>query len=1009
MPVLLTLVCLSVGVAIAWPLSRAMGRRAGWILAMLYLLATAFFTPAALPVLTGTTDINATDFSVPWVPGLDVNFAFHTDGIGVLFTYIALVIGAVVFLYATKYLTDEENHTSFYLVMTIFTLSMVGLVLTNDLVVLFISWELTSLASFLLIARSGLGGQAASMRTLLITFIGGLTLLAAVTLMAFTAGTTNITEVLAHGMWSDLGFTTLVAVLIMIAAATKSAQFPFHVWLPDAMAAATPVSAYLHAAAVVKAGIFLLMRFSPAFHDNMTWNLTLVFLGLFTSIIGGWFAFAQPDLKKLMAYSTVSQLGLIVAAIGTGSEIGMTAAIIHTIAHALFKSGLFMMVGVVDHATGTRMISRMPQLYKAMPVSFAVTLLGTAAMAGIPPLFGFLSKETILTAVLEHPAGTGVGIAALIMAGLGAILTFSYSAKILFGAFIFGERDIPIHPTPVMLLLPAALPIVASAALVFMLPVMERFTAPMVSDGLGIAAEPHYTLWHGINAELITTLLVIAAGALLLTQHRKLWPWVEQKGATITGAEVIAAITGTMTKTAARTARITNSIHAATHVAPMLVGFAAILVAGAITLSANGQLPPLVENLNRPIDLVVLVLLIGAVTTLIRARTRLAATLALSTVGASAVVQIISLGAPDVALTQLLVESLTIIVIMLVLQKLPLDFGKKHKFSIGKFAFALAIGLGAGLGAFTLLGRRERSEIATYFLENTQEITGGANPVNVIIVEFRALDTMGELIVLGMAGVAIVAILSTIKNRHLDPQGTDSPGYVPEPNIPLRADNTAAARGIRVAWGNVVQLQLMLRVIVPVMVIISALIFWRGHNEPGGGFIAALVGSGVIGLLYLSTSTDRQIGPPRLAIYLVGAGVGIAVLTGIWGLVAAGSFLAPMSTYVGSVALSSALVFDLGVYLAVLGLLMVSFNLLGTSTVAQIDPSFTGEVDGRSHKLKEWGAQPQDEGVVEYTRERADEAYEGQLTGPRDEIAPTKIKASTTYISSGRKPKEVGR
>ncbi|MFC0582961.1 DUF4040 family protein [Micrococcoides hystricis] len=1009
MPVLLTLGCLSLSVALAWPLSRVMGRHAGWVLAPLYVLAAALFTPAALPVLTGNADTTATDYSIPWVPGLGVDFAFHTDGIGVLFTYIATLIGAIVFLYATKYLTDKENHTSFYLVMTIFTLAMVGLVLTNDLVVLFICWELTSLASFLLIARSGTGGQEASLRTLLLTFIGGLTLLAAVALMAFTAGTTAITEVLGHTMWSDVGFTTLVVVLIIIAAGTKSAQFPFHVWLPDAMAAATPVSAYLHAAAVVKAGIFLLMRFSPAFHENLTWSTTLVFLGLITSIVGGWFAFAQPDLKKLMAYSTVSQLGLIVAAIGTGTELGMIAAIIHTIVHALFKSGLFMMVGVIDHATGTRQLDRMPQLYKAMPVSFIVTLLGTAAMAGLPPLFGFLSKESILTAVYEHPLGAGVGISALVLAGIGAVLTFSYCAKILVGAFITGEADKDIHPTPAMLIIPAALPILASAVLVFFLPAVEKFITPMVDAGLPIQSHPHLTLWHGFTPPLFVTLAVFVIGFILLAKYKSVWPYVERKGKTITGAEVIAAITGVITRASIRLGRVTDSMHAATHVAPMLAGLGAIGFASLFVFGSSGSLAPFTPGINHPIDAVVLVLIIAAVATLIFATTRLAATLALSAIGGLAVVQIISLGAPDVALTQLLVEALTIIVIMLVLQKLPLTFGSKHRFQPGKFTFAALVGLGAGAAAFTFLGRRERSDVARYYLENTQEITGGDNIVNVILVEFRALDTMGELIVLGMTGVAIIAILSTIRNDKLDPTGSKDPAFTPEPELALRGPESAAARGVRISWGNVVQLQLMLRMIVPILTILSAIIFWRGHNEPGGGFIAALVGSAVVGLLYLSTSTDRQIGPPRLPVYLIGAGVGIAVLTGFWGLLGAGSFLEPIGTYFLGQHLSTALVFDLGVYLAVLGLMMVAFNLLGTSTVKQLDPTFGVDEAETKHSVAEWGISHEAEERPEYTRERTDESVSGPLPGPMDEIGPTKIKPHTQYIASGTKPKEVGR
>src|SRR5690606_30668872 len=321
-----------------------------------------------------------------------------------------------------------------------FTASMVGLVLADDLVLLFVTWEMTSIASFLLIARSGRGGQAASMRTLFITFLGGLSLLAAVSLMVVRLGTSSITQVLAADVWSqDPAFTTLVAVLVAVAACTKSAQFPFHVWLPDAMAAATPVSAYLHAAAVVKAGIFLLMRFSPLFHDVPVWNATLITVGLLTCALGGFFALQKTDLKKLMAYSTVSQLGLIVAAIGVGTEYALAAAVLHTIAHALFKSGLFMMVGVIAHSTGTRDVRRLPELRRAMPLAFWTTVLGSASMAGIPPMLGFVSKEAVFTGLLEAPGPAWTGWVTLVVAAAASVLTFAYCAKIVFHGFVDGR------------------------------------------------------------------------------------------------------------------------------------------------------------------------------------------------------------------------------------------------------------------------------------------------------------------------------------------------------------------------------------------------------------------------------------------------------------------------------------------------------------------------------------------------------------------------------------------
>ena len=419
----MTLVWLLVALAavpvLAVPLTGALQRRAGWPLALAFLALAAAMVPSAREVLDG----GEVTWTAAWLPALDVDLALRMDGLGLVFVMIALLIGAAVLVYSVEYL-GEGRQLGFYLWMTVFALGMVGLVLADDLVLLFACWEITSLASFLLIARSGSGAESASARTLFMTFFGGLTLLLAVVLMVVATGTTSLSQALASDVWTERpGFTAVVAVLVAVAGFTKAAQFPFHPWLPDAMAAATPVSAYLHAAAVVKAGIYLMLRFSEAFSEVPVWNALLISVGLFTAAMAALFAFQQHDLKRLMAYSTVSQLGLITAAIGVGTEKALTAAVIHTIAHALFKSGLFMMVGVIDHAAGTRDIRRLPELRRVMPWSFATVVLGTASMAGIPPMLGFVSKETILGSMLEAPGPAWVGVLALAAAGLGSVLT----------------------------------------------------------------------------------------------------------------------------------------------------------------------------------------------------------------------------------------------------------------------------------------------------------------------------------------------------------------------------------------------------------------------------------------------------------------------------------------------------------------------------------------------------------------------------------------------------------
>ena len=976
MSLLWTLLVLVAALAVVAPLTRVLGRNTGWPLAGLYLASWVAFLPAIREVLGG----GETTWSVPWVPELGVDLAFRADGLGVVFGSIALLIGAVVLVYATRYL-EPGRQLGFYLVMALFTVSMVGLVLADDLILLFICWELTSLASFLLIAQGGRYGELASMRTLLITFVGGLTMIPAIMLIIVLTGTTSVTEALAHPVWStNPGLTALVAVLVAIAAMTKSAQFPFHLWLPDAMAASTPVSAYLHAAAVVKAGIFLLMRFSPAFHDTLVWNVLLLVVGLWTALLGGRVALQQTDLKKLMAYSTVSQLGLIVATIGIGTEYALTAAVLHTIAHAMFKSGLFMMVGVVDHATHTRDLRRLPQLYRQMPWSFAVVVLGTASMAGVPPMLGFISKELMLAAMRQAPGEAWAGWAALVVMAAGAVLTFAYSVRIVFGGFVDGRDPRPVHGTTPGLFLPAALPIVVSVPLAFAVGLLDVPVGRAVKAALPhLEPETHLYLWHGFTVELLVTALVIAAGVAVILRRHQLQPAFERTVLPFDGVGVIERLHVLSRALGVRANRPVEADYATRHAAAIIATFT--LVIGAGLLAVIPSMPPVTPGLSQPIDAVLLLLITASVVMVVAARSRLAATVSLSAVGILATVQIIALGAPDVGLTQLLVEALTIIVIMLVLQKLPLTFGSPTRLiRSSSLLLALAAGVVFGGATWVLTGRRERSPVAQWYLTEGPEYAGADNIVNVILVEFRALDTLGELTVLGMAGVAIVAVLSSVKDRYLEPEHEDD---LPEPR--LRAGGTTAERAIREAWPNLVPLQLVLRVTGPLLLLISFVLFMRGHNAPGGGFIAALVASAAIGLLYLSTSRDRRIGPARLPLYLIGGGVAFAILTGIVGLVVADSFLEPIYGYVFTEHVSTSMLFDLGVFAAVVGLITVAFNLLGSTP---------RPAPGESTGL------------------RVDEAVEGALFSRPESVTrerQPRVNASTTHILDGAPPRELGR
>ena len=998
---------------LAWPLTRIFGRAAGWPLAALYLLGAVALTS---PISLAMADMPVEVVRIPWVPARDWTLDLFADPTGLFFAMLALVIGAIVLIYSTSYLPGRDRsgegprrgpqHYGFYQLMTLFTVSMLGLVLTDSLILLFICWELTSLASFALIANSGRKAYSSALRTLVLTFVGGLVLLAAVVAMWLRTGTTSISQILGHEVWAtDSGFTAAIAVAVAVAAFTKSAQFPFHFWLPDAMAAITPVSAYLHAAAVVKAGIFLLMRFSPIFHDVAVWNALLVTVGMGTAIMAALFALQKTDLKQLMAYSTVSQLGWIIATIGIGTQAALAAAALHTLAHALFKSGLFMLVGVVDHEAGSRDIRDLGPIWRRMPWTFGATVLGAAAMAGIPPTLGFVSKESMLTSFSDVAGGHVTAVTVLLAAAVvGAILTFLYCARIIMGGFlglykrdrgaagadaeaVAGEAQttVPdaadVHEAPVRLWLPAAIPAVIGLPLAMFVGILDapiaaiakaaagplgwqplyhdRIARPPLPDDFNPADleyEPHLSLWHGVTLELGITALILIVGALLVWQRRPLDRALARELLPFTGASLLESLMRSVSSAGRALLRPTASDSPARHAGALVATVCLYgLGLGVWALTTGATLPPQLGNLNRTIDSILLIVVVVAVLGLCAAQSRLAAVVLLSAVGIAVTVQIFGLGAPDVGLTQLLVEALTIIVFMLVLRRLPKDFIAPTR---ARRNAAIVLGVAAGLAATTAVlvfnGRRERSPIGMYLLENGPEITGGANVVNTILVEFRALDTFGEVSVLGVAGIAILAVLGSVRsrasNQTVDNQDDD---FLPG----TEKSDGRASNALEDATRNTAPLRLLSRTVAPVLGVVAIMLLWRGHNEPGGGFIAALVAACAFALYYLSRESDSPVSRPSTPVMLIGGGLMLAGLTGVGGY-ALGAFLEPAHWYILGQHITSALIFDLGVFAGVLGLVMTAFNTLGAGGTA-VDavpgtelPGHTGQVDRAAERAE---------------------------------------------------------
>ena len=911
--VLLTLLA----VVLAVPLSHWLGRHAGWLL-WIPLAASAWALSQAMYSSGG----EVIEY-YPWIPDFfQVGFHLRLDGLSLVFSLLVTIIGAGVLFYSAKYLGTTKIK-SFYLSMTTFALAMLVLVLANDVMVLYVAWEATTLASFFLIARSGSHARKPAVRTLLVTILGGLALLAAVAIMIAATGTTVITEILVSDLWSQPTSVTWIILMLVLAAFTKSAQFPFQSWLPDSMVAISPVSAYLHAAAMVKAGIYLLLLFSPVLAGNTLWLVLLVGSGLLTALMGAVSALRRYDLKELLAYSTMSQLGYLVALIGLGTPAALTAAIVHTIAHALFKSALFLAVGVIDHQAETRDMRMLTVRNMAMPATLAIIIVGSASMAGLPPLLGFVSKESLFAAFLAAPLPGAIPVVLTAIVVVIAVCTFAYSGRLVLGAM--GRYRSPKHWINTPRGTTANRQTVSEASVSFwgypavnaslslilgILPfVLTSVVAAAASAALGAETEVDLALWHGINPAFGLSMMVIVLGPIAVWYLPVIEAFLVPRPLSFSGLGVVEKLRQATIEFGAMVGSWTSGLNPGRHLVVPSVLLAGLAIAGWLTIDA---LPAQQANLTRWTDWLLVALVAVGVVATIRARTRLAAIAVLGTVGFSVTLWFFALGSVDVALTQLLVEILTVVVMVLLLHRLPKTFGKGEKLSKVGVIAALAAGFAAFAGTYALTGRRGMSDPAQYFTQQGTEVTGGNNLVNVILVEFRALDTLGELTVLGVAGVAVAALLAS-----------RSPS-------PVRNATILKTSPLSDPGHNATYLRTFSKIAVPVLVIVSLVLLIRGHNEPGGGFIAALLTGSVFAVLYLAAPSNDTAPIRWPYMGLTGAGVALGSAVGIYGLID-GSFLKPIYLDLFGFELNTSLLFDIGVYFAVLGLILGVFNMLGSA------------------------------------------------------------------------------
>ncbi|MDY7115452.1 monovalent cation/H+ antiporter subunit A [Halomonas sp. SSL-5] len=882
------------------------------VLALLLMLAQ-------LPALSAG---EALRFSVAWIPSLGLDLAFRLDGLSLLFNLLILGIGLLILLYAHYYLSPEEPFGRFYAYLILFMASMVGIVMSDNLILLWLYWELTSLSSFLLIGfwshRSD--ARKGARMALTVTGAGGLALLAGLLLLGDMVGSYAMDDVLAGGeaILADPRYPIMLA-LVLLGAFTKSAQFPFQFWLPHAMAAPTPVSAYLHSATMVKAGIFLMARLHPAIAGSELWSAVVSLVGMATMLYGAWFALVKTDLKGILAFSTVSHLGLITVLLGIGSPMAVLAALFHILNHATFKAALFMSAGIIDHETGTRELGRLGGLKKAMPVTALLTSVAGAAMAGVPLLNGFISKEMFFTETLETPVLAGLSWVLPVLAALGGILSVAYSLRLVHAVFFKPAKEGPPkapHEPPWLMRAPVEL-LVALCVILGLAPVLaEGLLGLAVEAVLGEPLAFHLAIWHGLNLPLAMSAIALVAGVIAYWRHADLRHFHRGFGP-VDARLVFEAALQRLARWSERSLARFDGGSLQRYMTWLL--FASLLMGG-LGLSRMSGLTGALGN--QPIDGVVLLgaalLVFGGIATAVTHRFRLISLIMLSVVGLVVSLTFARFSAPDLALTQLSVEVVTMILLMLALfflpQKTPTESSNRR--NLRDVVLAGSLGLVVASLNYAVL-TRGNTPISGFFLENSVPGGGGHNVVNVILVDFRGFDTLGEITVLALAGLAIFKLLNRLRvfMPHSDGEGRVwSPDRYP-----------AILTSISMA-------------LLPLALLVSAFIFLRGHNQPGGGFIAGLITAVALILLYMARGVEwaqQRLDFPYQPVAI--AGVGVATLTGLGSWLFGYPFLTSSFGYfslplVGKFELATAMLFDLGVYLAVVGATLMILANLGKVT-----------------------------------------------------------------------------
>lgn len=877
-----------------------------------------------------------------WLPQLGIDFSFRLDALGLIFALLITGIGTLIYIYTYYYLNPKNSLSKLYALLMLFMSAMLGISLSNNLIILLVFWELTSISSFLLVGywHNYDAAQRGSRMALTITGMGGLAMLGGFILLGQITNTYEIDQIanMRESIQSHALFVPTL-LLILMGAFTKSAQFPFHFWLPNAMAAPTPVSAYLHSATMVKAGIFLLARLMPIFVGSALYHNLVTSVGLITLCMAAFFAIFKEDLKGLLAYSTISHLGLIVCLLGIGSPLAVAAAIFHIINHATFKAALFMIAGIIDHETGTRDLRKLSGVWQLLPFTATLTMITAASMAGVPLTNGFLSKEMFFTELLANLSGS-VAVLAAIIATFAGLFAVAYSVRLVHGVFFDGDlgRNVPnkdAHEPPLGMRAPAIL-LATLCIAVGILPAL--LVEHIVNAGARASSHlpnfegVHLAIWHGFNLPLLMSAIALFGGVIfyfVLAKGGKLREIdLDPHLGKLQGKLLFEDFLKQLLQKSRKLKRATETGSLQTYLFWIVIFSIAIVT---LPLYGQGIFTGTRELTHAPIIAIVLWLLLFSACWMMLwfHHERIKAVLISGAVGLVVTMVFISLSAPDLALTQITVDVVTTVLLLMSLALLP-QLTPYESSQTRRWRDAiLAIGGGFGVGWIAwLLLTRDHQSVSWFFVQQSLPLGGGGNIVNVILVDFRGFDTFGEIAVLGIAAIGALCMMD----------GMRAHGTVMTQGLTYRFNPSPLMFRITASW------------VLPVALVVSLYIFLRGHNLPGGGFIAGLITSIALVIQYIALGQDLaekmlKAKSGRLYEIWIGSGLLIAGFTGIaawfWGrpfLTSAHIYIEP--PLLGKMHLASAAAFDLGVYMTVVGSAMLLISVLGDSR----NTSMTGPV-----------------------------------------------------------------